>query len=89
MISQYVYSGANPVECNAPTFVDLQWTVKGATTVEMHIDGGPAFTHYPSGSRKETLPLSCDNTTHSYALWAIGNGAVVKKSISIATKKTA
>jgi hypothetical protein len=67
----------------------MQWTVKGATTVEMHIDGGPAFTHYPSGTRKETLPLSCDGKSHTYALWGIANGMTVKKVVTVTTDKTA
>jgi len=33
----------SPVTCNAPTQVQLHWVTRGASKVELRIDGGPVF----------------------------------------------
>lgn len=79
---------ASPVECSAETMVELHWTTQGATTVEMHIDGGGAFTTYGNGTYRELLPLSCDGRSHTYELVARAGRAVATSSLTIATKRT-
>jgi hypothetical protein len=59
-----------PVECNAPTSIELHWQTIGATTVTMRIDGGPVFATYADGTNDKLLPLACDGKPHTYTLTA-------------------
>jgi len=54
--------------------VELRWETRGATTVTLHIDGGPVFATYGDGRNDELLPLACDGKPHSYTLTARAAG---------------
>ena len=78
---------ASPVTCSAPTQAQLHWTTRGATKVELRIDGGPVFSTYPDGKREPLVPLACDGKTHTYELTArAANGETATKSLAIAER---
>jgi hypothetical protein len=87
-VTAFSYVGTSPVECNAPTSIELKWTTAGASTVDIFIDGGPRFARYPNGPQDELLPLACDAKTHTYKVIATAPGARASKSITVMTKKT-
>ena len=86
-IKNFTFVGNSPVECNAPTTIEMKWTTTGAKAVEMDIDGGGAFTHYANGTHDEMLPLACDGNSHTYKLVATAPGITVDRSITIETTK--
>jgi len=74
----------SPVICNAPTQVQLHWTTRGASKVQLRIDGGAVFATYPGGARDPLVPLDCDGETHSYALTArAANGDTATRSLAL------
>jgi hypothetical protein len=83
------YSGQSPVECNAPTFIDLSWTASGAKDIVLTIDGGQPVAHYPNGARTVEVPLACDGKSHTYTLKATAPGVNVTRSITVQTKAIA
>lgn len=85
-ISGFGYVGPSPVECNAPTSIELRWTASGADRVEMRIDGGPVFARYGNGTRQELLPLPCDGRAHTYELAATAPGVDVRRSVTVRTR---
>jgi len=62
----------SPVECNAPTSVELHWMTRNATSVTLRINGGDVFATYSNGAHDELVPLECDGTTQTYAFTAHG-----------------
>jgi hypothetical protein len=78
---------SEPQECNAPTSIDLSWTARGATRVDLRIDGGPVFARYQGGAQVQSAPLECDGKSHTYTLTAqAADGTRVTKSLTVATK---
>lgn len=60
--------------------VTVSWTVVGADSVNLEIDGGLWNSYGLSGS--DTLPASCDGTghnVHTYSVVAIKNGQQIAK----------
>jgi hypothetical protein len=80
--------GSSPVECNAPTMIELRWEVSGATTIEMRVDG-EMLASYPNGARTELMPLPCDGTEHTYTLIATAGGSTSRQSISVQSRRVA
>jgi hypothetical protein len=81
------FKGPASVDCNAPTSVELNWTTTGAAKVELQIDAGPVFAHYPNGAQDQLEPLTCDGKSHTYTIVATdANGAATSKSLTISTK---
>jgi hypothetical protein len=73
-----------PVQCNAPTSVELRWETRGAATVTLRIDGGPVFATYGDGANDKLVPLACDGRPHSYTLTARGaDGRITTKTLRL------
>jgi ABC-type transport system substrate-binding protein len=77
----------SPVECNAPTMVEISWETRRATTVQILIDGLPAG-DYKNGRHKELLPLPCDNAEHEFTVVASADGTTLRRHLRVTTKHT-
>jgi hypothetical protein len=77
----------SPVECNAPTMVEFRWTVQGATSVTLEIDGLNAGS-YANGVRTELLPLPCDGEAHKFTLVAVNANGRSTQSKTITSDPT-
>jgi hypothetical protein len=79
----------SPVECNAPTSVELHWETKNAASVTLTINGGGVFATYPDGTHDELVPLTCDGNPQHYTFTAHDrNGATVKKTLTLTERAT-
>jgi hypothetical protein len=79
-----------PVQCNAPTSVELHWTVRDAATVTLRIDAEPVFATYGGGSNDKLVPLACDGNAHRYTLTArAADGRTAKRSLTITERALA
>ena len=67
-ISGFSVSPDSPL-CNAPTMIQLQWTVVGAASVDLSIDGKP-FASYGGGLQSHLEYYACDGKPHTYVLTA-------------------
>jgi hypothetical protein len=76
-----------PVECNAPTMVEITWETRRATTVQILIDGLPAG-DYDNGRHTELLPLPCDNAEHEFTVVASADGATLRRRLRVMTQQT-
>jgi hypothetical protein len=75
---------ATPVQCNAPTSVELQWETRGARTVTLRIDAEPVFATYGDGANDKLVPLACDGKAHRYTLTArAGDGRTANRTLTI------
>jgi hypothetical protein len=73
-----------PVQCNAPTDVELHWETLGAISVTLRIDGGPVFATYADGPNDKLVPLACDGKPHSYTLTArAADGRITTKTLRL------
>jgi hypothetical protein len=59
-----------PVQCNAPTQVELHWETSGANRVELRINSGAVFATYADGPHDELVPLACEGTPQTYQFTA-------------------
>jgi hypothetical protein len=74
----------SPVECSAPTSVELSWETPVTATVELRIDGGDVFASYPGGKGTHLVPLECDGKAQTYEITVTGaNGSTASKSLTI------
>ena len=79
----------SPVECNAPTSVELRWETKNAASVTLTINGGGVFATYPDGPHDELVPLACDGDSQHYTFTARDkNRATVTKTLTLAERAT-
>jgi hypothetical protein len=79
----------SPVDCNAPTSVELHWDTKNAVSVTLTINGGAVFASYADGKHDELVPLACDGNPQHYTFTAHDkNGATVTKTITLAERAT-
>jgi hypothetical protein len=77
-----------PVQCNAPTSVELHWDATGATSVTLRIDLDPVFATYGNGANDQLVPLACDGTPHVYTLTArAADGRTATKALRITERK--
>src|SRR5262245_34653186 len=75
---------ASPVQCSAPTSVELHWETPVTATVELRIDGGDVFASYPGGRGDHLAPLVCDGRAQTYELTVTGaNGGTTTKTLTI------
>jgi hypothetical protein len=73
-----------PVPCYAPTDVQLDWEVRGATIVSLRINGGSVFATYANGRHSPLVPLACDGTTQTYQLTArAADGQSVNRTLRL------
>ena len=73
VFTAFTISPASPVECNAPTMVELKWTALGVKSVDLLIDGKHAGT-FEGGTQDHLQYFACDGKKHSYTLTAkVGN----------------
>jgi hypothetical protein len=86
-ITDFNYTGNSPVQCNAPTQVELKWTTSGAAAVTMSYDNG-VIANYPNGAHDVLLPLDCDGKSHTYTLKATAPGVSATRSITVDTQKS-
>ena len=74
----------SPVQCSAPTSIELAWQTPVTATVELRINGGDVFATYPGGRGKHLVPLACDGQPQTYELSVTGaNGSTATKSLTI------
>jgi hypothetical protein len=74
----------SPVQCSAPTSVELHWETPVTATVELRIDGGDVFATYPGGKGDHLVPLECDGRAQTYELTVTGaDGGTATKTLTI------
>jgi hypothetical protein len=74
----------SPVDCTAPTSVELHWETPVTATVELRIDGGDVFATYPGGRGDHLVPLACDGLTQTYELTVHGaDGSTATKTLTL------
>jgi hypothetical protein len=77
-----------PVQCNAPTSIELHWDTRDAKTVTLSIDSQSAFATYGNGAMDKLVPLACDGKSHTYTLIArTTDGTAAIKSLTITEHK--
>ncbi len=64
----------SPVQCTAPTSVELHWETPVTATVDLRINGGDVFATYPGGQGDYLVPLTCDGRPQTYELTVHGAG---------------
>lgn len=75
---------ALPVQCNAPTSVELHWETRDADSVTLRIDAEPIFATYGGGSNDKLVPLACDGNAHRYTLTArAADGRTATRSLTL------
>ncbi len=80
----------SPVDCNAPTSVELHFETQRAISVGLRINGGGLFATYPTGTHDELVPLECNGSPQRYQLTARGaDGVTVSKTLTIETRMLA
>ena len=74
----------SPVQCSAPTSIELHWQTPVTATVDLRIDGGDLFASYPGGRGDHLVPLVCDGRAHTYELTVTGvDGTTASKTVTI------
>jgi hypothetical protein len=70
LLLTFTTSPSSPVECNAPTMIELAWTAApGVKSVDLTIDGTHAAT-FAGGRQNHLEYFACDGKKHTYALSA-------------------
>ncbi len=74
----------SPVQCSAPTSIELHWETPVTATVELRIDGGDVFATFPGGRGDHLVPLACDGRAQTYELTVTGaGGGTATKTLTI------
>src|SRR5439155_11376196 len=73
-ITDFTVSPPSPVQCNAPTQIELKWTAPSTTSVELSIDGAK-FASYGGGPQDHLEYFACDGRAHTYVLTAKSGSA--------------
>jgi hypothetical protein len=73
-ISDFTVSPSSPVQCNAPTEIELKWTALRTSSVTLSIDGAQ-FATYGGGAQDHLEPFACDGKPHTYVLTARSGSA--------------
>ena len=87
-ITGFTITPASPVQCNAPTSIELKWTSTGATSVALSIDG-ILFAGYGGGAQDHLEPLACDGKSHTYLLTALGHGQNASAAMVVVADRVA
>jgi hypothetical protein len=78
----------SPVQCSAPTSVELHWETPVTATAELRIDGGDVFATYPGGRGDHLVPLVCDGRAQTYELTVTGaDGTTATKALTIEERR--
>ena len=78
-----------PVNCYAPTSVQVRWNTRNTAQVTLSIDGGPLFATYPGGVQNQMLPLACDGSTQRYTFTAHAtDGRTATKTLTLTERQT-
>jgi hypothetical protein len=84
-ITDFRVTPSSPVQCNAPTEIELTWTTSGAVKVTLLIDGR-TFAAYGPGPQDHLEYFACDGRPHTYTLRAEAGADTATASTTVRSR---